>query len=292
MKISLITPCLNAVETIDRTLQSVAEQQYPDLEYLIYDGGSTDGTLEVVDKYRSLLSGVVSEADKNVADALNKGFRRSSGEIRAYLNADDCLTPGALCKVAQIFSEFPDVDVVTGGCRRVFADGSWSFSQVPDRYYRVMSLRNDLEQPSTFWRTRVHLQAGEFDDSFYLAFDWEWWNRLKVNGARFMTTSDILSVYYFSDTNLTSRGGMRVIDEMHRITKMYGPPFAALAYKVLFRTFDLRGYYDMPLARLPDHRRRIFLLGLRALSAFVGQEVVSNYNWNWASKQVRNMKWY
>lgn len=292
LTISLVTACLNAGKTIERTLRSIEAQCYPALEYIIVDGGSTDGTLDIVERYRHIVTKVVSEKDKNVADAINKGFRGARGEIYCYLNADDCFEPGAFEVVARAFAEDPSVDVVTGGCRRVFADGSEVVTQVPERFQSVMSLRNDIEQPSTFWRASAHHKAGELDDTFYLAFDWEWWNRLQSTGARFFRISDVLSTYYFTDDNLTSRAGRRVVDEMYRVTKRYGPKRIADVYKFLFHAFDMHGFYDVPFREHTRPKQWLFGGALSVLYRLFGRERISAYNWNWASKQIRDVVWY
>ncbi len=293
-KVTLVTACLNAEKTIGRTLRSVEGQGYQPLEYIIVDGGSTDNTLNILRSHGHLITRLISEKDKNVADAINKGFRHATGDIFGYLNADDCLEPGALACVAKIFKEQPDADVVTGGCRRVFGDGSELITRVPERYTRVMSMRNDIEQPSTFWRASMHRRAGELDDTYFLAFDWEWWNRLRVSGARFIAIPDILSTYYFSDENLTSTAGEHVIEEMYRITRCYGPLRGGIAYvyKFLFHTFDMRGFYDVPFDRLPRAKRWVFGGVLRLLCGLFGRERVNSYNWNWACKQMRGLCWY
>ena len=121
--ITLVTPSLNAEKTIERTLRSVEEQAYPDLQMICVDGNSSDGTEKIIERYRHIVGHVIREKDENVAEAVNKGFRLGTGEIFCYLNADDALTPRALECVARIFMENPDIDVITGGCRRVFADG-------------------------------------------------------------------------------------------------------------------------------------------------------------------------
>jgi glycosyltransferase involved in cell wall biosynthesis len=293
-KITLVTACLNAEKTMERTLLSIEAQQYDALEYIIVDGGSTDETLNIVNRYRHIVTRLTSEKDKNVADGINKGFRYATGEIRGYLNADDRLEPDALARVARAFRQNPEVDVVTGGCRRIFADGSELITQVPEYYVRHISMRNDIEQPSTFWRTSIHQRAGELDDTFFLAFDWEWWNRLHASGACFIAIPDVLSTYYFSDENLTSKAGERVVEEMYRVTRRYGPlgGCAAYVYKFLFRTFDMRGFYDVPFERLPRAKQWLFGATLRILYAIFGREVINAYNWNWACKQMRGLCWY
>lgn len=293
-RVSLVTASLNAEKTIERTLKSIEEQYYPNLQMISIDGNSSDNTPAIIDRYRHVVSHVIREKDKNVANALNKGFKLADGEIFCYLNADDALAPGALECVVRTFLENPDVDVVTGGCRRVFADGSELITQVPEHFLEVLSMRNDIEQPSTFWRAAAHLRLGELDESYQLAFDWEWWNRLHASGVRFKRIPDVLSVYYFSEDNLTSRAGHRVIDEMYRVTKTYGPFRGHIAdvYRFLFRVFDMHGFYDQPFHDLPISKRLIFGGVLWGLYKTFGRQVINSYNWNWASKQVRGLVWY
>ncbi len=291
-RISVVTPSLNAVRTIGRTLHSIEAQRYPDLQLLCVDGGSTDGTQAVIERFGHLVSSFVSEKDGGAAEALNKGFRKADGQILCYLNADDEFAPGALHRVARAFEANPEADVVTGACRRFYADGSTVVTQVPDRFVSAMPFRNDIEQPSTFWRASIHRAAGELDESFRLAFDWEWWNRLRARGARFARVAEVLSHYYFTESNLTSKGAQRVVDEMSRVTETYASPRVARVYAFLYRTFDLHGYYDPPVGELPAARRFVFRTTLSLLRRVFGREVVDNYNWNWASKQVRGVVWY
>ncbi|MGY6275602.1 glycosyltransferase family 2 protein [Methylomonas sp. MgM2] len=293
-RITLVTPSLNAEKTIDRTLKSIEQQQYPNLQLICVDGLSADGTISIIRSYSHIVSHLIIEKDKNVADALNKGFTLADGEIFGYLNADDALTSGALARIAQIFIDHPSVDVVTGACRRVYADGTECITQLPVDYLHVLSMRNGIEQPSTFWRATFHRRLGEFDDSFQLAFDWEWWNRLNATGAKFKAIPDVLSVYYFSDDNLTSRAGLQVIEEMYRITKKYGPlnGYMADIYRFLFKAFDMRGYYDRPFQYLPILKRLVFGGTLWFLCHVFGKQAITSYNWNWASKQVRGLVWY
>ena len=293
-RISVVTPSLNAGRTIERTLRSIEQQCYPELQLICVDGESTDGTMETISRYAHIVSECIRSKDKNAADAINKGFQRADGDIYCYLNADDEFAPGALNRVASIFSREPDIDVITGSCLRVFADGSRTVTKVPADFLKVLSMRNDIEQPSTFWRAGVHRRLGPLDDTYSLAFDWEWWNRLHTAGVRFKTTDDVLSIYHFSDDNLTSRGGERVINEMYRVTKKYGPfsGYIADVYWLLYRMFDMRGYYDGPFHNLTWSKRVAFGAALKLLYAVFGQRPINSYNWNWASKQVRGLVWY
>lgn len=293
-RITLVTPSLNAAKTIERTLRSIEDQAYPNVQMICVDGKSSDSTPEIIERYRHIVNHVIREKDKNVAEAINKGFRLADGEIFCYLNADDALAPQALERVAHFFMEHPDIDVVTGGCRRVFADGSELVTQVPEPFLETLSMRNDIEQPSTFWRASIHHRLGELDESYQLAFDWEWWNRLHLFGARFKRIPDVLSVYYFSEDNLTSRAGYRVIKEMYRVTKTYGPyrGYIADIYQFLFQWFDMHGCYDQPFHDLPLAKRFVFGITLGLLYNLFGRQAINSYNWNWASKQIRGLVWY
>ena len=124
MKFSVITPCLNRVELITATIQSVTAQDYPDFEHWIIDGGSTDGTLELLKGYQHLK--VVSEPDRGVYDAINKGIRLATGEIIILLNSDDLLVAGALSLSAEIFRNAVGTMIVSAGCQifRCASDGT------------------------------------------------------------------------------------------------------------------------------------------------------------------------
>lgn len=294
MKISVVIACLNAEKTIERTLESIKIQNYAPLELIVADGLSSDRTVEIIRRYASLVSCLICEKDGGVAEALNKGFRRATGEVFCYLNADDCFTPGALRCVAETFRSHPEIDVVTGSCRRVYEDGEISMTKPPKDFQRLLPMIYKIEQSATFWRASVHHEAGELDESYSLAFDWEWFNRLNKNKARFLAVEPVLSIYYFSENNLTSKAGRRVIEEIYRITKKYGPfrGYLADVYFFLFRFFDMKGYYDQPLDQLRWVRRLWFGMTLRFLYALFGREAIHSYNWNWASKQIRGKVWY
>jgi hypothetical protein len=155
-----------------------------------------------------------------------------------------------------------------------------------------MALRNDFEQPSTFWRADIHRKAGQIDESYKLAFDWEWWNRLRAIGAQFHRIDGVLSHYYFTETNLTSRGGQQVIDEMARVTETYASPRVAAVYRFMYQQFDLKGDLDVSTGQLPRWRRIRLRVVRGALRWMFGPLVIDNYNWNWASKQVRGVVWF
>jgi glycosyltransferase involved in cell wall biosynthesis len=188
-RLTVITPSYNQGEYIEETIRSVVEQGYPDLEYIVVDGGSTDATLSVLERYGNRLRWI-SEPDRGQSDAINKGLRISSGEIVAFLNSDDVYEPGALLKVGSFFEAHPDADWLTGRCRTIDQDGR-EIRRGVTRYknfwlrlnsYRVLLVLNYISQPSTFWRRSVVDTVGPFDESLRYAMDYDY--HLRV-GRRF-----------------------------------------------------------------------------------------------------------
>jgi glycosyltransferase involved in cell wall biosynthesis len=306
--ISIIIPCYNAAETIERTIRSLIEQRYPNLESIAIDGGSTDDTVAILDRYQQYFTKIISEPDLGQANALNKGFKLATGEIYGWLCADDELTPGALAYLADLFQSRPEIDAISAGCTRVFADGSIHDTAPRTDVMARISYHNGIEQPSTLWRADLHHRAGELDESYNYAFDWVWWNQLQQAGANVLVVDRVVSRYYFSDTNKTSTGARDVVDEMYRVIKNFGPIRGYLAdiYLFLYEHFDLSGYYD----KSPDvshlewcmylfkqqryNKLKIFawLVYLQSLSLLFGRDPILSYNWNFASRQERNLCWY
>ncbi len=291
--VSIVVPAFRAAGTIARTLDSLLAEGWPDLRIIVMDGASDDGTVDIIRRYEDRLAFWTSEKDKCQADALNKGFERADGEIWGWLCADDTLLPGAIARLAGYLRDHPEIDVVTGGCRRDFSGTIVETEPSPD-FFERLDYVNTIEQPSTLWRASAHRRAGPLDLTYKYAFDWEYWCRLKRSGARFAAVRDPISVYYFSNDNLTSSGGAKIADEMYRVVKEYGPYNGRLAdvYRFLFRTFDLRGYYDKgAIERLPEWKRRIFHSTLGVMYRLYGKDLVNSYNWNFASRQERGLGW-
>ncbi len=186
-KISVVTPSFKQAAFIERTIRSVVEQGYPHLEYYVQDGASDDGTAQVLGRYEDRLAGWRSESDHGQADAINRAFARTSGDIMAYLNSDDILLPGALAYVAEYFIRHPEVDVVYG--HRIVIDaedrevGRWI---MPTHDDEVLSWADYVPQETLFWRRPIWEKAGgRMDESFAFALDWDLLVRFREAGARF-----------------------------------------------------------------------------------------------------------
>lgn len=205
-KISIVTPSFNQSEFLERTLQSVLDQFYPNLEFYVQDGGSTDGTLDVLKRYSDRLTGWATCPDSGQAQAINVGFSKTSGEIMAWLNSDDILLPGALAYVADYFSHHPEVDVVYG--HRFLIDendqeiGRW---MMPAHDDQILSWADFIPQETMFWRRRIWEKAGgQIDESLHFAIDWDLLVRFREVGARFARLQRFLGGFRIHPQQKTS----------------------------------------------------------------------------------------
>lgn len=180
--ISIVTPSYNQVEFIEATIRSVLEQDYPKLEHIVIDGGSSDGTLEILERYQEHIA-YISEPDRGQAEAINKGLQRAKGEIFAYLNSDDLYLSGALSKVADYFAEHPEVDMVYGDCQVINQEGT-VIGYMPGHPFdqkRLVQRADFIPQQAAFWRKSVHEKVGWFDVKLQYAMDYDFFARV---GAR------------------------------------------------------------------------------------------------------------
>jgi len=180
-RITLVTPVLNGARYLEAAIDSVLGQGYPDLEYLIVDGGSTDGTVEIIRRHEKRLAWWVSEPDRGMYHALNKGFARSSGEVMGWLSATDLLHQGALLVVGGVFRDLPDVDWITGLPTALTEEGMAVEIGPFPRWTRpryLLGANRYIQQESTFWRRSLWEKAGgRLDDARTMASDFELWLR-------------------------------------------------------------------------------------------------------------------
>ena len=182
-KISIVTPSYNQGKFIERTVRSVLLQRYPDLEYIVMDGGSTDDTLDRLASYMEQFSYFVSEPDKGQADAIANGFARSSGEIMAYLNSDDLLAPDALHFVARFFRDNPNIDwIYSHRCTVDDEDRVIWYWIVPPHQNFLMRRWDYIPQETCFWRRSLFEKTGNIDRSYRFAMDYDLFVRFMNHG--------------------------------------------------------------------------------------------------------------
>ena len=202
--ISIVTPSFNQGNMLEQTIRSVLDQGYPALEYVVQDGGSTDASVGILRRYESRLTAWESAPDGGQAAAINRGFRRTSGDIMAYLNSDDLLLPGSLAYVADYFQRHPEVDVVYS--HRVLVDelgseiGRWV---LPPHDGLAIAFADFIPQETMFWRRRAWEEVGGgVDESFRFAMDWDLIRPARRSASRSGVTSDATGY----STNSISRG--------------------------------------------------------------------------------------
>lgn len=218
LKISVVTPSYNQVAFLNAAINSVLQQEYPSLEYLVIDGGSDDGSLEIIRKHADRLAYWVSEPDEGHGDALNKGFRLATGDILAWLNSDDMYTPWAFAVVAEIFEQHPDIDWLVGV--NALWDPHGRQVEVCQVYKNVYDfLLGDyqwIQQESVFFRKRLYEQAGGMiDTSYKLMVDGNLWCRF-FEYAELHHAPVVLAGYRMHRSNRARLYWSEVNAEMHQ----------------------------------------------------------------------------
>ena len=180
MLISIVTPSYHQARYIEETIQSVLSQGYPQIEYIIVDGGSTDGTVNIIKKYEDQLAWWLSEKDRGQTDAINKGFARANGDILGWINSDDTYEPGAVAAAAKFLQEHPKVGMVYGDCNYINENGRviGKFHSAQTNYRLLRQGFTHIPQQTMFFRADLWKQVGPLDPSFYFAMDYDLWTRI------------------------------------------------------------------------------------------------------------------
>jgi len=179
-KVSIIMPSFNQGQFLEASILSVLAQDYPNLEYILVDGGSKDNSLEIIKKYEGRLDSWVSEKDKGHADALNKGFSHATGDILAWLNSDDIYFPNAVSEAVSILMSHPDVGMVYGDADLIDDAGVHvgQFGSKQTSYRQMLRGSVHIPQATTFIRTDIWRQVGPLDLSLFFSFDYDLWVKI------------------------------------------------------------------------------------------------------------------
>jgi glycosyltransferase involved in cell wall biosynthesis len=271
-KISVVTPSYNQGEFLEDTILSVLGQEYPSLEYIIMDGGSTDNSPAIIQKYEDRLAYWQSGKDSGQADAINQGFAMATGDIMAWLNSDDMYLPGTLDFIGRYFrdNKISGAAIVFGNCVHVDQDEL----RTRGSNVRLMHTTRNLElldyiiQPSSFWTVGTQKKVGPLNNTYTYGFDWEWFVRAKRAGVYLHPVDRFLSVYRIHSAHKTGSGGDGRLQEIAELfTRFHSRQIADvfLQWK-LNRNVALmrRLLYGLGLERILDPSRLLYNLFFRS----------------------------
>ena len=257
-KITIVTPSYNQALFLEETIRSVLLQGYPNLEYIIMDGGSTDGSVEIIQKYSPFITSWVSEPDKGQSNALNRGFQKSNGEILAWLNSDDTFLPGTLNRIGNFFGDHPEIDVMYGNAILIDenSDTIGEVRSVP--FNKQAYFFNTVPIPAQsaiFWRRDLFIKVGMVNESLQFSMDCELIAKFIDAGARFSFQRVMYGTYRVHDLSKThGRGNELWIEKWGNadILESYAIP-----------QFSLRQKAWYPVARIPFRLRQWGWLALQ-----------------------------
>ena len=220
-KITIVTPSYNQGNFLERTIKSVLNQNYPGLEYIIFDGASKDGSVEIIKKYQSHLAFWQSAPDRGQSHAIIKGFERSSGEVLGWLNSDDVLLPNALSLVGAFFKRHPEIDVVYGDSYTIDENDRIlrETRSVKFNKFAFLTSAFSLHQASIFWRRAIYFKSRGVNKDDHLTLDRDLWLAFFQSGARFKHLPKPLACFRYYPATKTAQNAEKIADLMHENVK-------------------------------------------------------------------------
>lgn len=243
IKISVITPTLNAAKWLPTCLESVQSQDYPELEHIVVDGGSIDATCDLARSAPGVL--LLERPGANQSRAINEGFRIAHGDVLSWLNADDQYTPGALRLVSEHFSGRPGLDALYGDCNAIDLSGSlvWSERPGPYDFNRLLRGGNYIAQPAVFFRGRLLLEIGYLDETFECGMDYELWLRLQGRTVEYVPY--VLALFRWHAGSKTAGGQLVCWRELLRAVRRYGGGWTPILAWKFVRMLVATGPHDL-----------------------------------------------
>ena len=251
-RISIVTPSFNQGQFLEQTILSVLGQNYPNLEYIIIDGGSSDNSVEIIKKYENQIKFWVSEKDNGQCQAINKGFKIASGDILGWLNSDDMYFPGIFNKLIEQI-DIEKTGIYYGECIHFKLENEIlksTGSHVTKNFRNGDLTINDfIIQPSSFWTSMTWMKVGNLNENMHYAFDWEWFIRALQLGVTFNPINSPLSIYRIHEAHKSGTGGSMRQQEISEIYNEYNPKIKGL-YNSLCKE---KLIYKSSLIRLINH---------------------------------------
>lgn len=234
--ISIVTVCFNSARTLEETMKSVLEQNYPALDYVVIDGGSTDGTLDIIDRYKDRLGYLKSEPDRGISDAFNKGIMNAKGDIICIINSDDILLPGALRAVAEHYDE--NVDVFR--CNVIINNKDTGFKgrDIPSMKFPLFPLFVNVDHQGTFVSAKAYRKWGLYDENFRFMMDHDFLARCYQGGAKFKYVPVDAAEFRLGGVSVASISEKKY-DIEHVVLNQGGSMLCAKLCYLYFWTFDL-----------------------------------------------------
>ncbi|MDB6174839.1 MAG: glycosyl transferase family 2 [Chthoniobacteraceae bacterium] len=254
-RITVVTPSFNQAQFLEATILGVLGQQYPNLEYIVMDGGSKDGSVEIIRRYESQIAYWVSERDGGQSAAINTAFARATGDILCWINSDDFFLPGALLKIGRLFAEQGKESMLVYGSCLFFQDQGRAAKVVrPEQHDRArLALTGYIIQPSAFWTRRLWELTGPLDQSLSYAFDWDWFNRAAALGT-FIRSPEIFSAYRFHEAHKSGNGSEPRRDEIFSVARRHAAAEQIAAYQFTMKHWETLRRRDALAARLGKWR--------------------------------------
>ncbi len=264
MKVSIVTISYNQAAFLERTLNSVLDQDYPDIEYIVVDPGSTDGSRDIIDRYRNRLARVVFEPDTGAADGLNKGFGYATGDVFAFLNSDDVLFPGAVRGAVERLAA-TRLDIVSGHALVINEHDRTLRVAYSERYsLKAYAYGTSIViQPSTFFSREAFLRTKGFNVNNKSNWDGELFADMAIAGARFGLVDQVWSGYRLHGQSITSSGKLhqRIQDHQKRMFRKIIGRDERITDRLIALAFRIRKYLQNPtslyerISRGPIYRR-------------------------------------
>jgi glycosyltransferase involved in cell wall biosynthesis len=250
-RITVVTPSYNQGEFLEQTIRSVLLQAYPNLEYIIIDGGSSDNSVEIIEKYAPYLTYWVSEPDRGQSHAINKGFERSTGHIMCWLNSDDYYLPKTLMTVAESLANGSGNYAIVGHCVQVFGDGRPSVTHEGkfENLQRLLQFWKGyhMHQPAIFWRREVFDKIGFLDENQHYIMDFDYWVRV-ARHFEFKNVDRELACFTYHEKAKTGDGFVKYAQELRRHSATFWPPRFKPDYWRLELSM-IKHLYCLPFAR-------------------------------------------
>jgi glycosyltransferase involved in cell wall biosynthesis len=279
--VSIVTPSYNQGQFLEATIRSVLDQDYPNIEYIVMDGGSTDDSISILRRYADQIAHWESQPDRGQAHAINKGLQVAKGSILGWLNSDDLLLPETVSQVVETFCDDPDTDVVYGRLERIDEEGRLVPTPILPKDRVEFSKKYILSecivnQPGAFWRREMMAKAGLLNEGLHYVLDYEYWIRLALLGARFKHLDQVVALFRLSHASKTvSQTTLHALE--------------------LLRVFEgVASRPDLPeILELPEnsiHRMVVYTRARICLQAFYGE--LKQNKWRaslgWLIQAIRN----